>query len=135
MLIQITQNHELQIQKVKQSLEELTTVFTLFIKNNPALLYAELNDKLMLIQDHITKFRDTIQMLQLQRLSTNTLSYHQLTYAYETMKATARANNLTPLTNRPQDIYQLDTSYFRVKHQIIIIVHVPCSNPENLLTI
>ena len=60
LLVQITQNHELQIQKVKHSLEELTTVFTLFIKNNPALLYAELNDKLMLIQDHITKFRDTI---------------------------------------------------------------------------
>ena len=135
LLVQITQNHEIQIQKVKHSLEELTTVFTLFIKNNPALLYAELNDKLMLIQDHITKFRDTIQMLQLQRLSTNTLSYHQLTYAYETLQATARANNLTPLTNRPQDIYQLDTSYIRVKNQIIIIVHVPCSNPENLLTI
>ena len=74
-------------------------------------------------------------MLQLQRLSTNTLSYQQLTYAYDTLLATAKANKLTPLTNRPQDIYQLDTSYIRVDNQIIIIVHVPCSNPENLLTI
>ena len=135
LLVQISQNHEIQIERLQSSLSELETVFNLFLKSNPALLYAQLNDKIMMIQDNISKFKDTVQMLQLQRLSTNALNFHQLSYAYDSVVATAKENNLAPLTNKVQDIFQLDTSYIRIKNQLLIIVHVPCSNPENLLTI
>ena len=47
----------------------------------------------------------------------------------------AKANNLQPLTNKPQDLFQLDTSYVRVGNEILVLVHVPCSNPSSLLII
>ena len=83
-----------------------------------------------MIQDNISKFKDTVQMLQLQRLSTNALNFHQLSYAYDSVVATAKENNLAPLTNKVQDIFRLHTSYIRIKNQLLIIVHVPCSNPK-----
>jgi hypothetical protein len=76
-----------------------------------------------------------MQMLQLQRLSTNTLTSFQLTNLYNEITYLAKANNLQTLTNKPQDLFQLDTSYIRVQKEILVLVHVPCSNPSSLLTI
>ena len=50
----------------------------------------------MMIQDNISKFKDTIQVLQLQRLSTNALNFHQLSYAYDNVVATAKKITLLP---------------------------------------
>ncbi len=74
-------------------------------------------------------------MLQLQRLSTSTLTSYQLINLYNEVTALAQANNLSPLTNKPQDLFQLDTSYVRVANEILVLIHVPCSNPSSLLTI
>ena len=73
LLVQISKTHEHQIQTIKSDLWQLREIFQLFIKNNPALLYAKFNDQLQTLADHITILKDTLQMLQLQKLSTNTL--------------------------------------------------------------
>jgi hypothetical protein len=46
-------------------------IFNLHHKNNPALLFAKLEDVLQLLADRIGDLEDAMQMLQLQRLSTS----------------------------------------------------------------
>ena len=53
---------------------QMNQVFQLYLKNNPALLYAKLEDVLQSLADRMGNLKDTMQMLQLQRLSTNTLT-------------------------------------------------------------
>ena len=130
------QNLLVQVQKIHtDQLLQLNNVFNLYLKNNPSLLYAKLEDVLQSLSDRISDLKDTMQMLQLQRLSTSTLTSYQLINLYNEVTALAQANNLSPLTNKPQDLFQLDTSYVRVANEILILVHVPCSNPSSLLTI
>ena len=74
------------------------------------------------LQANISNLKDTLQMLQLQKLSTSLLTATQLNNIYSEVMALAKTNKLQPLISRPQDLYQLDTSYLRV----------PCSNPANL---
>jgi hypothetical protein len=86
----------------------LNDIFNLYLKNNPALLYTKLEDVLQSLADRIGNLKDTMQMLQLQRLSTNTLTSFQLTNLYNEITSLAKANNLQTLTNKPQDLFQLD---------------------------
>ncbi len=135
LLIQVQKIHTEQILQLEVSIMQMNQVFQLYLKNNPALLYAKLEDVLQSLADRMGNLKDTMQMLQLQRLSTNTLTSFQLTNLYNEVIATAKANNLQLLTNKPQDLFQLDTSYLRVNNEILVLVHVPCSNPSSLLTI
>ena len=126
---------EYQIIQTQQSLAYLENIFALFIKNNPALLYAKFNDELLTIQDKIYDLKDTLQMLQLQKLSTCLLSSTKLYTLYTEIQSLATTNKLSLLTNQPQDLFQIDTSYIRVKNDGLILLHVPCASPDNLLTI
>ena len=135
LLIQVQKIHTDQILQLEVGLLQLNDIFNLYLKNNPSLLYAKLEDVLQSLADRISDLKDTMQMLQLQRLSTSTLTSYQLTNLYHEVTALAKANNLSPLTNKPQDLFQLDTSYVRVANEILILIHVPCSNPSSLLTI
>ncbi len=130
--IQKTQNH--QIKELESGLDHLEEIFSIFIKNNPALLYTKFNELLQTLQQHIYNLQDTLQMLQLHRLSTNTLTSTHLYTLYNQITTLAWTNNLSPLTNQAQDLFQLDTSYLRIKNEILIFVHVPCSNPSSLPT-
>ena len=135
LLVQMANTQTHHIRELESNLWHLTEIFSLFIKNNPALLYAKFNDQLMILNDHLNNLKDTIQMLQLQKLSTSLLTSYQLTSLYSEIENVAKSNDLSPLTTKPQDLFQLDTSYIRIKNEVLIIVHVPCSNPANLLTI
>ena len=135
LLIEFTKTMEHQIIHTQMALSNLENIFSLFIKNNPALLYAKFNDQLMTIQDRIYDLKDTVQMLQLQKLSTSLLTFTQLHTLYAEIQALASTNKLSLLTNKPQDLFQLDTSYIRVKNDVLILLHVPCASPDNLLTI
>ena len=135
LLIEFTKTMEHQIIHTQMALSQLENIFSLFIKNNPALLYAKFNDQLMTIQDRIYNLKDTLQMLQLQKLSTSLLTYTQLYTLYAEIQTLASNNKLSLLTNKPQDLFQLDTSYIRVKNDVLILLHVPCASPDNLLTI
>ena len=135
LLIEYTKTMEKQIMETQVGLSHLENIFSSFIKNNPALLYAKFNDQLLTIQDRIGDLKDTLQMLQLQKLSTSLLSANQLLDLYNEIQAVASVNSLSLLTNQPQDLFQIDTSYIRVNDEILILLHVPCASPSNLLTI
>ncbi len=72
-----------------------------------------------------------LQMFQLRRLSTSTLTSLQLINLYKEITAVAKTNHLSPLTNKPQNIFQLEASYVRVANAILVLLHVPCSNPSS----
>ena len=135
LLIELSKTMEHQILSLNQGLSHLEDIFSLFIKNNPSLLYAKFNDLLQTLQDRIHSLQNTLQMLQLQKLSTNTLTSTQLFNLYDEVEQMAKVNKLSLLTTKPQDFFQLDTSYIRVKDEILILLHIPCANPQNLLTI
>ena len=78
----MTKTQEHQIKELEINLFHLADVMTLFIQNNPALLYAKFNDQLMIIAEHFSNLQDTIQMLQLQKLSTSLLTSWQLQSLY-----------------------------------------------------
>ena len=135
LLIKVSKINTEQINQLATGLVQLRDTFTLYLKNNPALLYAKFDSVLESLTDKLEDLKDTIQMLQLQRLSTSTLSSTQIKNIYQEITAIAKANNLLTLTNKPQDLFQLDTSYVRVQNEILILIHVPCSSPSSLLTI
>ena len=135
LLIKVNKIHTNQIFTLQDNLNQLSDVFSLYLQHNPALLYAQFNTILQSLTDKIGDLKDTIQMLQLQRLSTSTLTSNQLNNIYKEITELASKNNLLPLTNKPQDLFQLDTSYVRVQNEILILIHVPCSSPSSLLTI
>lgn len=85
---------EHQILSPNAGLRHLEQSFPLFIKNNPALLSAKFNDLIQTLQDRIHSLQDTLQMLQLQKLSTNTFSSAQLFNLYEEVKQMAKVNKL-----------------------------------------
>ena len=62
-------------------------------------------------------------MLQLQKLSTSLLTATQLANIYSEIIALAQVNKLQPLTSKPQDLYQLETSYLRIKNKLLIVVN------------
>ena len=135
LLVQVSETQQHQIRGLEIGLAHLSDVFALLIKDSPTLLYAKINDQLLSLQDNIADLKDTLQMLQLQKLSTSLLTATQLANIYSEITALAQVNKLQPLTTKPQDLYQLETSYLRIKNELLIVVHVPCSNPTNLLTI
>jgi hypothetical protein len=72
LLIQVQKIHTGQILQLDVGLIQLSDIFYLYLKNNPALFYAKLEDVLQSLADRIGDLKDTMQMLQLQRLSNST---------------------------------------------------------------
>ena len=54
---------------------------------------------------------------------------------YKNVQTAAATANVTPLPQHLQDYFQLETSYFHSPHQILILIHVPCSSIDNIFTI
>ena len=63
LLVQVQKTQEHQILALESGLDLLQEFFSIFIKNNPALLYAKFNDLLLTLQEHIHSLQDTLQML------------------------------------------------------------------------
>ena len=68
LLVQISKIQEHQIYGLEVGLAHLQDVFSLLLKNSPSLLYAKINDQLLALQDNIGNLKDTLQMLQLQKI-------------------------------------------------------------------
>jgi hypothetical protein len=69
LLIQVQRIHTDQILQLEVCIIQLNDIFNLYLKNNPALLYAKLEDLLQSLADRKGDLKQTMQMLQLQRLS------------------------------------------------------------------
>ena len=86
--------------QTQQGLAHLDGIFALFIKNNPALLYAKFNDQLITIKDKNFDLKDMLLLLQLQKLSTSLLSSTHLYTFYAEIKNLAKINKLSLFTKQ-----------------------------------
>ena len=135
MLVHIAQQHEHRIQHLSADLTDLTKVLDQFFLYNPTLLQARLDRQIDIISERIDIVIDTVQHLQHHRLSIRLLSAKQIEILHTNVQTSAAASNLTPLPQHLQDYFQLETSYIHSAHQILILIHVPCSSIDNIFTI
>ena len=131
----IVEKHEHELATLHDELIHLTSIVETLIMYNPALVYATLDATVLLITEKLDSLFDTLQQLQHQRLSVSLLDEFQLTSVFNSLKATALHREVKLLPARPQDLFQLDTSYVRSGSEILIIVHVPVVMSDSLLTL
>lgn len=134
-LTNIVQKHEREIGTLHDQLTHLTSIVEQLILYNPALVYAILDKTLHSIDDKITSLFDALQQLQHQRLAVTLLDEFQLKTVFDSAAATALARNIFMLPTRPQDLFQLDTSYIRSQDEVLMILHIPCVSTDSLLTL
>ena len=116
-------------------LTHLTSIINLLIQYNPALVYAKLHAQIQLVQDRLQTLQDCVQQLQHQRLAVTLLDLNQLHHMYTSVTKMAQSKGYTLLPSKPQDFFQLDTSYVRTGANVLILLHVPCLTDNYLLTI
>jgi len=134
-LLHISHTHEQQIQLLHAELTHLASVINLLIQYNPALVYAKLHAQIQIVQDRLHVLQDCVQQLQHQRLAVTLLDLNQLHHMYSSVTKMAQSKGYTLLPSKPQDFFQLDTSYVRTGANVLILLHVPCLNDNYLLTI
>ena len=134
-LLHISHTHEQQIQLLHAELTHLASVINLLIQYNPALVYAKLHAQIQLVQDRLQVLQDCVQQLQHQRLAVTLLDLNQLHHMYSSVTKMAQSKGYTLLPSKPQDFFQLDTSYVRTGANVLILLHVPCLTDNYLLTI
>jgi hypothetical protein len=130
-LLHISHNHEQQIQVLHAELTHLTSVINLLIQYNPALVYAKLHAQIQLVQ----VLQDCAQQHQHQHFAVTLLDLNQLHHMYSSVIKMAQSKGYTLLPSKPQDFFQLDTSYVRTESNVLILLHVPCLTDNYLLTI
>ena len=135
LILDVTKRHELHLKQLDNTVKSLTEFVESYILSDPTLVYAQLQDALQHIQDHLQIIFDTIQQLQHQRLSISLLPPKYLHILHTSVNEAAKSRNLVLLPNHIQDYFQLDTSYIRVQSDIVILLHVPCITSDSLLTI
>ena len=135
LLINVAHTHDQQLHHLQNELTHLVSVITLLISTNPALVYAKLQSQLDIVADRLKILQDCVQQLQHQKLSITLLDLSQLHIMYQSVLTTANSKGYTLLPTKPQDFFQLDTSYIRTGANVLILVHVPCLTDNYLLTI
>ena len=135
MLIHIAHTHDQQIHLLHAELSHLSLIIDTLIRYNPALVYAKLYAQVDDVAERMQILLDCVQQLQHQRLSVTLLDLPQLHTMYTSVLNVAQSKQYTLLPSKPQDFFQLDTSYVRVGADVLIFVHVPCLTDNYLLTI
>ncbi len=135
MLVKISEKHEQHINDLANDLMSLTSQLEAFIKFNPTLLYARLEFQLTAITNRVEALMDTLQQLQHHKLSMKLLDFQQLAAMHKDVMASAETLDTVPLPHNLQDYFQLEASYIKTGKDILILLHVPCSASDNLLTI
>ena len=105
------------------------------LKFNPALLVSAAQDVTMQTNSISNKFLNTIQQLQLKRLSPDFLQGTTIKQLFTHLQNIAHQGNMDLLISAPSDLFQIDVSYFFKSHlnELNIFLHVPMVNPSKLL--
>jgi hypothetical protein len=76
-----------------------------------------------------------VQQLQHRRLSIDLLDTLQMTEMHRSIEEVASARGYVLMPERLSDYFQLEASYLRQGEDILIMLHVPCINKDQMLTI
>jgi len=131
----VVQKHEHELATLHSELTTLTNTVETLIMYNPSLVYAILENSLDAVIDRIAVLYDTLQQLQHQRLAVSLLDENQLQVVFNAALSSAKALNVDLLPTKPQDLFQLDASYIRKGDEILILLHVPCTVTDEMLTL
>ena len=135
LLVQITSQHDQQIQQLVSDLTRLTSVVEALIKYNPTVFYAQLEEQIDLLDSRISDTIDVIQQLQNHRLSVKLLSADQIKAMRSEIEMQATHQHLKPLPTKITDYFQLETTYVREGDNLLLLVHVPCVPDSHVLKI
>ena len=134
----LTHIAEIQEDHLKHLELEMATNRYFYLQNlkfNPALLVSATQDITMQTNTIANKFLNTIQQLQLKRLSPDFLQGSTIIKLFTHLQTIAHQGNMDLLITAPSDLFQIDVSYFYKSHtnELNIFLHVPMVNPNKLL--
>jgi len=134
-LVQITNQHDVELKVLQEEIAALSTVVTKLIWDAPEVLSSSLDFAIMELKHQVDKVNRAYQMLQFHRLSSDLVNGNQLQEMHLRLKIMAQKNGCELLPKITSDYFQLETSYIRQQDDIMVVVHVPCVSIRNSLTI
>ena len=135
LLVQITNEHDIRLKQMAGDLVRITDVIELFIKNNPTVLYAQLEEQIDLLHSRMQQTLQVVQQLQHRRMAVDFLNGDQLQAMHNELLNMAKAQDLTLLPTQISDYFQLECSWLRQGEDILLMLHVPCVHQKHLLKI
>ena len=76
-----------------------------------------------------------IQTLHDKKLAVDFLTHDQLVALYNAVNTTATNEGYTLLPKQISDLFQIEASYLRHERDIVIILHVPCVNKDEIMKV
>jgi hypothetical protein len=119
--------------KLKAAAAILDGMMTQWKVLNPALFVSRASRMEKLVKRLINKLYNCFQMAQAHRLAIDFIDADKINDVYEKIRKTANAQQLTLITQKPIDLFQLEVSYFSNGTDLHIIIHVPAVPQHSLL--
>ena len=135
LLVHITKRQEERIHRIAENMNSIVQLIKMMIDYNPALIAAHINTQLDLFESRLGRVAMAVQQLQHRRLSTSVLDTSQLTELHKSVSEVAKARGYVLMPERLSDYFQLEASYLRQGEDVLIMLHVPCVNKDQMLTI
>ena len=135
LLVHVTKKQEERIHRITENMNSIVQLIKLMVDFNPALIAAQLGAQLDLFESRLARATRAVQQLQHRRLSIDLLDTLQMTEMHKSVAEVAHARGYVLMPERLSDYFQLEASYLRQGEDILIMLHVPCINKDQMLTI
>jgi len=119
--------------KIKETITFLDRLTKDWKNLNAGLYGARINRMEKIVHRLITKTTNTFQMAQNHRLAIDFLDAEELTALYQMITKKANELQLTLLTSKPLDLFQLEISYFSDGKDLHLMLHIPAVARDSLL--
>ena len=135
LLVHVTKKQEERIHRITENMNTIVQLIKMMVDFNPALIAAQLGAQLDLFEARLGRATGAVQQLQHRRLSIDLLDTLQMTEMHRSVAEVANARGYVLMPERLSDYFQLEASYLRQGEDILIMLHVPCINKDQMLTI
>ena len=135
LLVHVTKKQEERIHRITENMNAIVQLIKMMVDFNPALIAAQLGAQLDLFESRLSRATGAVQQLQHRRLSIDLLDTLQMTEMHRSIEEVASARGYVLMPERLSDYFQLEASYLRQGEDILIMLHVPCINKDQMLTI
>jgi hypothetical protein len=131
----VTARNKNEIRAMELAMEELGKLIHFLAESQPQLVQLSLEDQMSGFEERVDTMTSAIKSLHERKLALDYLSNDQMVKLYNSINETATADGFTLLPKQVSDLFQIETSYPRQNNDIVIILHVPCINAQELMTI
>ena len=133
LLVYATGRQDNTVATLVNQMDEIREVIEVQSRLDTALIQTRIDNTLTQWERRTDLLISTIQQLQNHRMAVGYLSVTQMELLHERVTELAKEQGLNPLTTKLSDYFQIDASYFRNGKDVVMILHVPCTDPNNLL--